>query len=165
MVAVKKIMHKIILEKIKKSLDGLELDYGTIIEIPSYNTEDLSKIDHLGNEALSYFVSKYHSHVGDVFYQYFYDEVYPKYEEKGKFFLYEVLYPYKNNIKFVLDLDEDILKENSIFVSDGYPMIAKLKNGEYKYYIMKDSYTESESILHWAEVDEETAKNIKNKTI
>lgn len=165
MEAVKEIMNKIILDKIKMSLDGLELDYGTVIEVPSYNSEDLSKIEHLGPEALSYFVSNYHSHVGDVFYQYFYDEVYPKYEEKGKFFLYEVIYPYKNSIKFVLDLDEDLLRENSIFVNDGHPMVAKLKNGEYKYYIMKDSDIKSECILHWVEVDEETAKSMTSKTI
>lgn len=162
---INEIINKIILDKIKKSLDSLELDYGTVIEIPSYNLEDLSKIEYLGSEALSYFVSKYHSHVGDVFYQYFYDEVYPKYEKKNKFFLYEILYSYKNSIKFVLDLDEDLLKENSIFVSDGYPMIAKLKNGECKYYIMKDNYIKSEDVLHWIEVDEEIAKSVSNKTI
>lgn len=161
---VKEIMSKIILEKIQKSLDGLELDYGTIIEIPYYTSEDLSKIENLGSEALSYFVNNYHSNVEEIFYKHFYDEVFPEYEKKHKFFLYEVIYPHRNSIKFVLDLDEEILKQNSIFVNDGYPMIAKLKNGEYKYYIMNDDDIKSESGLHWIEVNEETAKSVANKT-
>lgn len=162
---VESIMYDLILSKVKEVMQNRELDYGDIIEIPLYDSSELAKVEHLGQEAVDYFTSEYKSNVMDIFEQYFYDEIYPKYEEKEKFFLCNPIYPSENSIKFVVDLDEDALLDNSISVKYDIPMIAKLKNGKKKYYIMKDDGFYSEKGLYWVEVDKETAKKAAKQLV
>lgn len=161
---VDSIMSEMILSKIKNVLEDRELNYGDIIEIPLYDSSELAKVEHLGQEAVDYFTSEYKFYVMDIFDQYFYDEIYPKYEEKGKFFICHQIRS-ENSVKFVIDLDEDALYDNSISVKYGDPMIAKLKNGEKKYYITQDDGIYSERGLFWIEVDRETAKEVAKQPI
>ncbi|MEM5878019.1 MAG: hypothetical protein QXF12_04020 [Candidatus Aenigmatarchaeota archaeon] len=162
---VESIMYDLILSKVKEVMQNRELDYGDIIEIPLYDSSELAKVEHLGQEAVDYFTREYKSYAAEIFEQYFYDEIYPKCEEKEKFFLYNPICPSENSIKFVIDLDEDALLDNSISVKYGDPMVANLSNGKKKYYIMKDDGFHSEKGLYWVEVDRETAKKAAKQVI
>lgn len=162
---VEGIMYDLILSKVKEVMQNRELDYGDIIEMPLYDSSELAKVEHLGQEAVDYFISQYKFNAIEIFDQYFYDEIYPKYEERGKFFLYHPIDHIENSVKFVIDLDEDALIDNSISVKYGDPMIAKLKNGKKKYYITQDDGFYSERGLFWIEVDRKTAKEAAKQVI